>query len=177
MDGFMNPFADDGGMNPTKIFPNKKNSKKDEESTPQFGATGNKAPKGNKLTKYEDLYWKSLPSKAKSAAETLGFNQKAWDEDGWPECEETWWEDLTAAEQSAATTLGWDINSWDNQYEELNWSDLPKEVQKAASKLGFTQEMWDYDEWPERLNVWWEDLSDADQRNLMVLGYTQHTWE
>lgn len=127
-------------------------------------------------TKYEMVEWRNLPTPAKDAAKTLGFEEDSWDHHGKPPSEHKWWEDLTPVEQRAATTLGWDRISWDTKYEDQDWNDLPATVKRAAESLGFTEEMWDGDEWPAVGDKWWEDMTPQEQEALHVIGYCKNKW-
>ena len=131
----------------------------------------------DKETKYESVMFANLPTDAKAAAIALGFDEKSWNECGWPESESKWWEDLTAEEMKAASTLGWDKSAWDDKYESLNFADLPTHVTKAATSLGFTTEMWDGDHWPEFGHKHWMDLSEKEKCALNVIGWTQWKWD
>lgn len=153
-----------------------------EEISPKVQAVAAVAPQssGNitdKESKYESVLFANLPADAKAAAMALGFDEKSWNESGWPESESKWWEDLTAEECKAATTLGWDKPAWDDKYESLNFADLPAHVVKAATSLGFTAEMWDGDRWPEFSHKHWMDLSEKEKSALNVLGWIHWKWD
>jgi hypothetical protein len=128
-----------------------------------------------KNTKYLDCSWNNLPGNARSAAETLGYNESNWAKK-WAPCEDKHWGDLSEAERSAATELGWDKSAWNNKYEDLNFEDLPSHVQDAATTLGFTQQMWNNDQWPTSTDQWWNDISDEHKKALNTLGYSQYDW-
>merc|ERR1712150_194699 len=123
-----------------------------------------------------DYSWNNLPSNARNAATTLGYNESTWAKD-WAPAEDKWGEDLNTTEREAAESLGWDINAWNYHYEESNWSDLPQHVQEAATKLGFTSQMWDYDEWPSSTDKWWSEISEENRKALNTLGYYAYDWE
>jgi len=54
------------------------------------------------------FHWQGLPSHAKDAAKTVGFNQQIWDEGKvWPEVFRKHWKDMTEDERDALTTLGY----------------------------------------------------------------------
>ena len=67
------------------------------------------------MSKYDDFDWAELPSKAKKAAEVLGYNKRLWDKDIEPATCDKYWKDLTGAEKDAAIVLGYDESSWDDE--------------------------------------------------------------
>ena len=65
------------------------------------------------MSNYEDHDWDELPADVKAAAEVLGYNKNAWDNDKEPPTTDKYWAKLTPAEQQAAAKLGYTQETWD----------------------------------------------------------------
>eukprot|EP00559_Dactyliosolen_fragilissimus_P008961 CAMPEP_0184861932 /NCGR_PEP_ID=MMETSP0580-20130426/6512_1 /TAXON_ID=1118495 /ORGANISM="Dactyliosolen fragilissimus" /LENGTH=66 /DNA_ID=CAMNT_0027359613 /DNA_START=156 /DNA_END=356 /DNA_ORIENTATION=+ len=65
------------------------------------------------MTIYNDYDWDELPSDAKEAAKTLGYNKSTWDKQGFIKIEEYDWDELSKKQQNAAIVLGYNKASWD----------------------------------------------------------------
>ena len=79
---------------------------------PEAGATSSSSDDG-KGCKYEDYDWDELPTKAKDAAEVLGYTRTLWDTDGDVPIDDLYWDKLSPEQQSAAKVLGYDKAGWD----------------------------------------------------------------
>jgi len=67
------------------------------------------------MSDYNDMPWEKLPVEVKSAAETLGYTQKKWDDDKTPKACDVYWRKLSDEQKEAATTLGYTEETWDNE--------------------------------------------------------------
>lgn len=72
----------------------------------------NKALRGKEACKYDNVEWSKLPTPAREAAETLGFDQYQWDNEIDPPQCEVEWRDLASGEQEAAAVLGYNYLNW-----------------------------------------------------------------
>ncbi|KAL3920484.1 MAG: hypothetical protein SGILL_003239 [Bacillariaceae sp.] len=62
----------------------------------------------------EDGYWKDLPSKARAAAEILGYTEELWNADGEPPSNDKYWSELSPKEKQAAIVLGYSEDKWND---------------------------------------------------------------
>lgn len=63
-------------------------------------------------TQYEKKYWEELPPVVKDAAASAGFSQKLWDDDEWPENLHKGWKELTSDDRRAMNVLGYHKSTW-----------------------------------------------------------------
>jgi Na+-driven multidrug efflux pump len=87
--------------------------------------------------------WDKLPSNAKLAAETLGYNAQLWDNDEKPPAAQQKWTDLTAPERAGCVELGFDRCKWDGLpgFDDDDWNKLPHEEISAFKKLAYTSQL------------------------------------
>ena len=72
-------------------------------------------PADPKPVKYdEDDDWNELPSKAREAAEVLGYSEELWDKDREPPSCDKYWKDLSPKEKCAAIMLGYTEDKWND---------------------------------------------------------------
>lgn len=146
----------------------------------------------------EYTIWHDLNKRQRSAAATLGYSQKSWDEfvirrpKG--DVNLFWngisYEDVTPAERKAWAALGWNAYNWDGTAdipasEYTIWHDLRPEQRDAALSLGYDQQSWDAfvirrprgD--PDKFwsGFAYRDLTPAEQNAWAVLGWYVKNWE
>ena len=131
------------------------------------------------MTKYDDSYWRDLPSNVQRAASLLGYNQELWDNGG-DEIHEVWrkeYNHLSDEQKDAANSLGYSEKEWEKhqcnypKYNNYNWNELPSVAKRAAAVFGFNQKNWDEDASVEDWKKSYIELSEVQKDAAFLLGY------
>jgi len=92
----------------------------------------------------ESKWWEDLSPEERKAAETLGWDIKAWDD----KYEESNFGDLPPHVAKAATAIGFTAEMWDGNrlpgFEHKCWKELSEKEQIALNVLGWTEWKWDH---------------------------------
>ena len=105
--------------------------------------------------------WKDLNSNQRKVVESLGYDQKTWDE--------------TLPNGDDARRSGKPNDYWNN-YE---WSQIGPTEQGLWRVLGWNTSNWDDDDTndPPTVNQDYRQLTSRQQEAVILLGYDQRTWD
>lgn len=130
----------------------------------------------DKEMKYTTVKWKNLPKEAREAAESVGYDEKKWDDDEKiHHLDDKWWGDLSSSKREAMEILGWDKHSWNDHFKHYGWKELPELQRRAATLAGYTKETW----WdgPDHLKKkTWKDLTADEKQGMAVFGWSEREW-
>eukprot|EP00535_Pseudo-nitzschia_heimii_P013251 CAMPEP_0197196136 /NCGR_PEP_ID=MMETSP1423-20130617/32193_1 /TAXON_ID=476441 /ORGANISM="Pseudo-nitzschia heimii, Strain UNC1101" /LENGTH=240 /DNA_ID=CAMNT_0042649909 /DNA_START=143 /DNA_END=865 /DNA_ORIENTATION=- len=120
--------------------------------------------------KYDNTYWRELPSDAKKAAMRLGYNEKSWDHSIDPSITNKPWQALIVEEKAAASTLGYNQKTWnreesDSEESESEETSPPTSSGTASGTSSGTAS-----------NKPWQALVVEEKAAASTLGYNQKTW-